>query len=133
MSKTRPGRIAYWRHLAIEPQFLLFGDQWYLQITPTYFFTFDGNHLNRFSDSYLTGIKKLEKNNAVLRNVLTWANFLQPKEDWFATRYELLKFGPLLNAKLDFGISDQEWLNHAEDEEAEELRNDLSLGQELLL
>jgi hypothetical protein len=133
MSKTKLGRIAYWRHLAIEPQFLLFGDQWYLQITPTYFFTFDGTHLSRFADSYLTGIKKLEKNNAVLRNVLTWAHFLRPKDDWFATRYELLTFGPLLSTTLDFEISDQEWLNHAEDDEAEELRNDLSLSQELLL
>jgi Domain of unknown function (DUF4365) len=133
MSKTKPGHIFYWCHLAIERQFVLFGDQWYLQITPTYFFTSDGTHRKSFAESYLAGIKRLEKNSAVLRNVLTWANFLQPKDDWFAIRYELLKFGPLLNATLDFGIADQEWLTHAEEEEAEELRNDLSLSQELLL
>jgi hypothetical protein len=133
MSKTKPGHISFWRHLAIEPRFLLFGEQWYLEITPTYLFTRDGTHLSRFGDEYLKGIKKLEKNNAVLRNVLTWASFLQPKNDMFLVPYKLLEFGPLLQSKLDFGISDEDWLTHAEADEAKELKRDLDLNQELLL
>lgn len=133
MSKKHPGQISYWRHLALEPQFILLDGIWHLQITPTYLFTFDGHHLSRFAEDNLKGIKKLEKNNAVLRNVLTWASFLQPKTDWFATRYELLTFGPLLKTEVAAGIIDQEWLSHADEDEAEELRTDLGLEQELLL
>jgi Domain of unknown function (DUF4365) len=133
MSKKNPGHVSYWRHLALEPQFILLDGIWHLQITPTYLFTFDGHRLSRFAEDNLKGIKKLEKNNAVLRNVLTWANFLQPKTDWFANRYEMLKFGPLLKSEVAAGIIDQEWLNHAEDEEADALRTDLGLEQELLI
>jgi Domain of unknown function (DUF4365) len=132
MSKTKPGQIAYWRHLAIKGKFILLGEQWYLEITPTYCFTSNGFWRSKFSETYLSGIKRIEKNSAVLRNILTWASFLQPKEDWFATRYELLKFGPLFNVTLDFGISDEEWLTQAEGNEVKELQEDLNLSQELL-
>ena len=133
MSKKNPGHISYWRHLALVPQFLRLDGIWHLEISPTYLFTVDGHRLSRFAEDNLKGIKKLEKNNAVLRNVLTWANFLQPKTDWFATRYELLKFAPLLKTEVVSGIADQEWLSHADEEEAEELRTDLGLEQELLI
>lgn len=133
MSKKHVGRISYWRHLALVPQFIRLDGTWYLEISPTYLFTVDGQRLSRFAEDNLKGIKKLEKNNAVLRNVLTWASFLQPKTDWFATRYEWLKFGPLLKTDVTSGIIDQEWLNHADEEEAEELRTDLGLEQELLI
>lgn len=133
MSKTRPGHISYWRHLAIDPHFVLLGGQWYLEISPTYVFTYDGGRYSKYGEEYLKGIKKIEKNNAVLRNVLTWASFLQPKEDWFAKKYELLKFGPLLKTELDVGIQDTDWLSHADEEEVEELRADLGIGQEMLL
>lgn len=133
MSKKNPGHVSYWRHLAIVPQFLRLDGTWHLEISPTYLFTVDGHRLSRFAEDNLKGIKKLEKNNAVLRNVLTWASFLQPKTDWFATRYELLKFGPLMKTEVPAGIIDQEWLSHADEEEAEELRTDLGLEQELLI
>lgn len=93
MSKKHPGQVSYWRHLALVPQFILLDGTWYLEISPTYLFTVDGHRLSRFAEDNLKGIKKLEKNNAVLRNVLTWASFLQPKTDWFANRYEVLNMG----------------------------------------
>ena len=133
MSKRNPGHISYWRHLAIEPRFVLLNKCWYLQITPTYLFTHDGYHLSKYSEENLKSIKKIEKNNAVLRNVLTWASFLQPKEDWFATKYELLKFGPLLKFDIASGINDQDWLAHADEEEAQDLWTDLGISQEILL
>jgi hypothetical protein len=69
-------RLSYWRHLAVEPKFILLDGIWHLQITPTYLFTVDGHRLSRFAEDNLKGIKKLEKNNAVLRNVVTWASLL---------------------------------------------------------
>jgi hypothetical protein len=132
MSKTESGHIAYWRHLALERRFVLLGDQWYLQINPTYFFTKDGRWRSRYDESNLSGIKRIEKNSAVLRNVLTWANFLQPKtDDWFATRYHLLTFGSLFSTTLEFGIVDEEWLAHAEADEAKDLEDDFGLSLEL--
>ena len=51
----------------------------------------------------------------------------------FLTPYKLLEFGPLLQSTLDFGISDKEWLTHAEEDEGKELKIDLALNQEMLL
>jgi hypothetical protein len=133
MSKKHPERISYWRHLALMPQFLLLDGTWHLEISPTYLFTADGHRLSRFAEDNLKGIKRLEKNNAVFRNVLTWASFLQPKTDWFAARYDLLTFGPLVKTEIPAGIIDQEWLSHTDEEEAEELRTDLGLEKELLI
>ncbi len=59
--------------------------------------------------------------------------FFAAENRLFANRYELLKFGPLLKTEVASGIIDQEWLSHADEEEAEELRTDLGLEQELLI
>lgn len=107
---TSDGRIFEWlRHLAFRGQFRRFDGQWYLEITPTYRFTSDGNWLYRFHDDALKGIKRLEGNRAVLSGVLFWADYLTPKSDLFATRDNPLTFGDLLSFDLEVGINDRQW------------------------
>ena len=52
------------------------GDEWFLEVTPTYRFTFDGKRKAFFHEKGLKGIKGLERNRAVLSQVLLWTDLL---------------------------------------------------------
>jgi hypothetical protein len=104
------GRVYEWlRHLGFRGQFRRLDSQWYLEITPTYRFTWDGNWLYRFHNEALKGIKRLEGNRAVLSTVLFWANYLNPQNDLFASKDQPLIFGSLLEFELEVGINDSHW------------------------
>ena len=76
-------KLDFLRHLAFRGQFRLFDDQWYLEITPTYVFTWDGKSQYRFHENSLSGIKRLEGNRAVLSSLLLWADTLAQPGDLF--------------------------------------------------
>lgn len=68
----------FWRHLAANLSFQKFGNSWFLQVVPKYFFTEDGM-LPYKSDkvgSFTTRKKAQETNSHVLNHVLFWANVL---------------------------------------------------------
>ena len=98
------------RHLAFRGQFRLFDDQWYLEITPTYVFTWDGIRQYNFHESSLSGIKRLEGNRAVLSQVMLWAHTLTQSDDLFRSAPKL-RFGELLRHTLPTGIDDDGWLS----------------------
>jgi hypothetical protein len=108
-------RIIYYRHLAFVPYFLRFGGQWYLEITPSYHFTSDGKVPSKFRESYLAGIKRIEKHESVRGNVEFWASFLT-EQDLFSTA-PLLTFAELMSFTTDFGIAEKDWLNRADEDE----------------
>lgn len=96
------------RHLAFRGQFRLFDDQWYLEILPSYVFTWDGNRPDRFHEKMLSGIKRIEGNRAVLSQVLLWAQILAQRCDLFRSD-QSLRFGRLVGFKLPIGIVDRDW------------------------
>jgi hypothetical protein len=107
---------------------------WFLQITPTYRFTHDGRNDSRFSADALSGIKRLEKNQAVHGQVVMWGALLQ-SENLF-NQGNMLKFLPLMRFETESGFDDSDWLKREdeekqmsmEDEEAQDLeQGDLGL------
>lgn len=120
-SKKDPTRIAYYRHLAFEPRFRRLGGSWFLEITPTYHFTSDGKSPSKYRESYLAGIKRIEKHVAFAGNVLFWAHFLTAR-DLFSKPSPFLTFTDLLEFPVEFGIHDDDWLAKAETEERELLQ-----------
>ena len=119
--KKDPTRIAYYRHLAFEPRFRRLGGSWFLEITPTYHFTADGKTPSKYRESYLAGIKRIEKHAAFAGNVLFWAHFLTAR-DLFSKPSPFLTFADLLEFPVEFGIHDEDWLAKAETEERELLQ-----------
>jgi hypothetical protein len=115
-NKQHSDRIAYYRHAAFYGQFLRFAETWYLEISPTYHFTFDGYRPDRWYEKRLKGIKQLERNPHVLAMVLLWAGYLNKQPDLFTTPYPFLSFGQLQKFDLEAGIEDSLWLSHEEDE-----------------
>lgn len=108
--ENNPTQIAYYRHSAFKGQFVRVGDKWYLEITPTYHYTWDGYKPSFYREELLKGIKRLERNPAVLGQVLMWAEYLREKGDFFTTPYPFLTFGSLVTLDLDAGLDDKRWL-----------------------
>jgi hypothetical protein len=62
-----PKHIVCFRHLAFSLSIHLFDDVWYASIKPDWSFTsaMDGKRRSRYSEYYMTGIKRLEWNDSV--------------------------------------------------------------------
>ncbi len=116
-SKLDPERTLYFRHVAFHGHFLEMDGNWFLQITPTYRFTKDGYRDSRFSADALSGIKRLENNQAVHGQVVMWSEFLQ-KETLFSQQ-NLIKFYPLMQFTADSGFDDADWVKREEKERQE--------------
>lgn len=80
----------YLRHLGFEERFRKYEGTWFLQINPTYLFTSDGKLALWSHAKKLSGIKRLEKNRAVLSQLLLFADLLQRPSP---TGSRLLAFG----------------------------------------
>ncbi len=106
-SKDKKGK-AYksLRHTAFHARFRLLGDEWYLEINPTYRFTRDGKELDRFHEGRLAGIKRLERNRSVLSQLLIWQATL--RAPWTRTdRVRLLEFAPLASFRFSSGVDER--------------------------
>ena len=129
-SKTTADRIAYYRHRAVELQFVRFDGNWYLEITPSYHFTQDGMRLSRFFEQRLTGIKQFERQNKThLRHLRLWEEVILQRhlttrssakkqmnlfESQGTTRqvepYTLIQFSSLLAFDVDWSVPEHAWL-----------------------
>lgn len=114
-----PSKINYYRHSAFLGQFLRYNKIWYLEIMPTYHFTSDGYRTFLFREDQLSGIKRLERNPAVLGQLVMWAEYLQDKPDLFNKPYLFLQFGELERLNIQAGLDDNSWLKKEEDEEVQ--------------
>ena len=114
--KKESGQVSYYRHAAFSGQFLRLEGQWYLAIVPTYHFTADGWRQLRWYESKLQGIKRLERNSAVLGQVAMWAAILGGDADGLFTGKPYVKFGSLLKSELAAGINEAWWLWNEEDD-----------------
>ncbi|TCU74886.1 phosphorylase superfamily protein [Bradyrhizobium sp. R2.2-H] len=94
-STSKDGKkFNYYRHNAVQGRFRWLAKQWYLEITPTYRFTYNGKDLDRFHENRLSGIKRIEKNRSVLSQLLIWQAVL--RAPWTRVdRPRLLEFAPL--------------------------------------
>lgn len=123
----KKGHVMGHRHSAMNAQFAKYGDAWYLEVSPTYLFTGpDAIKPSKYAAEWTTGIKRFERNNAVLGQLGMWAEVLNPATDLFAEPYPHLSFAAPLTFQLDRGLDDAAWT--AGDEEAPLAGNELPLG-----
>lgn len=105
-AKPKSGKVyKYLRHGAFQGRFRFLGEQWYLEITPTYRFTRNGKDLDRFHEQRLSGIKRIERNRSVLSQLLLWQAVL--RAPWIrADRPRLLEFAPLVSFRFASGVDE---------------------------
>lgn len=123
-SQKDPARKTYCRHAAFKGHFMRLENQWFLEITPTYHFTKNGFDDYLFREELLTGIKRLERNPAVVGQLLMWADFLKrPMKTLFADEYPFLSFSDLEKVNIQAGIPDNVWYAAEEDLEKQTMSN----------
>jgi hypothetical protein len=117
LSKKNRNHIQYFRHAAFVPQFVRYDGQWHLVIVPTYHFTSDGWRPYPWYESKLKGIKALEKNAAVLGQVVMWAALLadQTHQLFGGTESPHFGFGDLVSGPIDAGVNEDWWLTNEDD------------------
>ena len=99
-----------YRHSAMEARFSRFDSLWHLEVSPTYFYTCDGEKPYMFHGDQLAGIKRLEHNESVLGQLIMWERLLTDRGDIFRHEYPLLRFDGLRRFTVGQGISDDLWL-----------------------
>ena len=97
------GRVSFVRHHAFEPRFERLGGQWYLIVTPTYYFTTNGFSVHPHPAGLLAGKKRLDKSSALRGQVIMWHRFLSQTE-----RAATLPVGDLFGAGVTDGVSDED-------------------------
>jgi hypothetical protein len=115
--------LTLYRHYAFFDRFRRFDDIWYLEISPTYAFTYNGRDVAYQHENWVKGIKRLDRNRAVVAQVLLWSQCIPRlgEGDMFDEPYRLLKFGELAGFDLDVGVDDAAWRKGEDEAEAEVL------------
>jgi hypothetical protein len=109
-----PDAVKYFRHHALDHQFVRFDKAWYLELNPTYHFTSDGYRDLPWGSELVKEMKRREKNSAVRQLVGMWANYLVGTDNFFSSRDDLpIRFGRLETFMVDRGVDDLAWKRSA--------------------
>ncbi|MEM9619174.1 MAG: DUF4365 domain-containing protein [Pseudomonadota bacterium] len=79
--KDDPDRVLYVRHHAFIPRFERLLDEWFLIVTPTYYFTTNGMIPHSYPDALLSGKKRMDNNASLRGQVIMWHRFLTAEPD----------------------------------------------------
>jgi Domain of unknown function (DUF4365) len=102
-------RIGHIRHLAFRPRFIQFDNVWYLEVTPEWFFTWDGEREDRKADERRRWLKSRERNAAVSNHVRFWEHVITSQLGAVGDQELPLRFGPLRTERVAVGIDDRAW------------------------
>src|SRR5262249_4011032 len=90
-----PSKVAHHQHLSFELTFAKLGDEWYAQIVPSWYYSYDGYRRSNWHEDLLSQQKRLEHNSSVRNMVRFVAYFLSNIPRSEDEHYEL-RFGTLL-------------------------------------
>lgn len=100
-------QISYFQQLSFKIQSFLSESTWFLAITPTWSYTYDGYQAHKFESDLITKKKKLESNNAVYQHFMFISYCLSNKISEGEENYNLISFKEpfrlLLTYKSDYG------------------------------
>jgi hypothetical protein len=115
-SKKEEGRVDFVRHHALAPRFELLDDQWFLVVTPTYYFTTDGFTPHSYPQALLAGKKRMDNSASLRGQVIMWHRFLTQNQgaagDLFRRDAEpepCLRFEPPPQIALETRVPEDIW------------------------
>lgn len=115
-NKKFPNKPGYVRHHAARLRFERLGDEWFIIVDPTFYFTRNGFVAHPYPGALLAGKKRLERNAAVRGQVIMWQALLSESaknandlfEDNNANEY-LVRFENLPLIELDQAVPEDTW------------------------
>lgn len=69
----------------------------------------DGHRLSRYQGDLLAGIKRFDRNAAVVGQLVMWGEYLTPTAGLFESKYPFLKFGKPEKFQVNRTINDDAW------------------------
>ncbi len=109
MLNKKEGHLICFRHLAFKCSFLNISDEWFLVLNPTWSFTNPGGYnASRFESAYLSGLKRLENNNAVF-NYFRFFGYYFSHVNLFTVEYPYLKIDPHTSLTLSPKLEEKTW------------------------
>ena len=116
-SKADPTKPAYWRHSGLMHRFVRLGGRWFVEVTPTYHFTWNGKDADRWGGERLKKIKELENNAAVMGQFVMWRSFLlaHGRGDLVTQAYPFLSFSAIDPLRIEVGVPDDLWTSQEAD------------------
>ena len=128
MKTNKPDEILECKHFAFEGHFKRFAEQWFLQIRPDWFFSYDGYNKHFTHADKMDWLKRQEANQHVYNHIRFLAEFLKDEgqASLFETRhrYPYLSFGELRVFSNSPILDDKSWLNRESAEKRRELTSD---------
>lgn len=115
--KDGKGPINYVRHHAFRPKFWRVEDEWFMSVTPTYHFTWDGARPDRFASNRLAGKKQRELNSALSGQLAMWKHLLVHDSNADAAGLFPDKRGESVHRPISFEVLDPLELQKAVPEE----------------
>ena len=100
MDKQDETKVSFVRHHAFTPRFELIGDQWFLIVNPTYFFTTNGYTPHSHPAALLSGKKRMDNSASLRGQVGMWHRFLTKET---ASVADLFGREPVDETQLRFG------------------------------
>ncbi len=120
--RKKPDRLHNVRHHAFTPRFERISDDWYVSISPTFFFTENGSRQHRFASTLLASKKRLDRNGSVRGQMLLWRHLLlnndagedrapslfnlKPEDDG----RQILRFKALEPVIMDVAVPEDAWV-----------------------
>ena len=142
--RKKPDRLHNVRHHAFIPRFERIGDEWFVSITPTFFFSENGFRPHRFASTLLAGKKRLDRNGSVRGQVLLWRHLLansdafeDPTPSLFNRAPQLggieqtLRFVPLEPVMMETAVPEDAWVTS--DPNAKRMKTEAETAPRLLL
>lgn len=126
-NKKDPSKVFFQKHLSFAVDFLVFGDLWFMAITPSWFFSYGADFKKSgFSHDNLSWIKRQENNQQVMnhfRFISAWLRTIDD-EDLFSERNltdSFLSFGSALTLGGAPSLEESGWaaLPSSSEEESE--------------
>lgn len=105
-----PSKVAHHKHQSFELSFTALDGDWYAQIVPSWFYSYDGTQRSIWHDDLLSQQKRLEHNSSVRNQVRFVAYFLA---DCLAVDDDALRFESLL----EFGVGDSDEVELVDDQD----------------
>ena len=104
--------VVYIKHTAFRYDWVRLDDRWYLAIVPHYFYSTDNKTTYPYAEELLSGIKRLERQGAVLGQVVMWKEKLTESDTLFHKVKPMIKFGNLLRYECHRGLDEKSWLRN---------------------
>lgn len=106
-----PRQLRGYKHAAFRGEFREFGERWFLEVTPTTFYTIDGRRRKANSDQLRKGIKQIERHAAVSGHMRMWSELLAESQqtEFLGAPYKHLAFSPWEKLIVPVSLPEKAW------------------------